>query len=588
MSRFDKDNTTYEPLNLTETDCHELIDLLKNFLQENRSILNRHIQSFLDSKKEYSIIELSDSFVLILRRSHTNQAHICVGYPFRLYAEDVTQDFLNHIQTPDCINLSLHLRGKLLRDRQRQMLMTMLQEDHNRVEYIPVTSKEDFQGIAHKAVCTATQHNSVCAYIDPYDFIGDSIVGLYFLDYFVRTYGIKKPRVLSRAYQHTDFFYPSSPKNKAEFDNEITTSSLVVMPDLIDNHFRHTMDFLHNVHSTNLFVFIISRNLIIQFEGETVNVFHYTNDDILLKSESVQEYMDSALQPFVYSERTKKTTKQNVRPGAFCPTNEILINPFSSDVLKDLPPDRIVQIIKSCRSQTFKTIYIAIGKDGDREKQWMRKFEELNQPLDCETIPIKDRGLADLAQQISRLKIRFALSVDTAISHLLTRMGVSNVTIYNDGFWDNESPQSLSAESPLGFCNVANHQLPVIQPKCGTTYDFLQYIADCLESCVTNFSQICDDKICVRDLITFQKKLNAFLQRMRHTNNLVEYEDICKEYNILKEQYSKSPATGWIFEVYNPIYLLEGIVRQQNARIIPLIHSAWRVSPINKIPNLIQ
>lgn len=585
MSRFDKDIVDYNPLNIEESSCDTLMDELKAFILASQPVFANAIDNFNLVGKEYSIVELSDSIVLVMRRSEKAQIVLCIGYPFKLYYEDISSEYSQNRGEESHVSMSIHLRGKLLRDKQREMLATTLKKEHEAFEYIPVDSEREFQDLAHAFASEAVKDNSSCVYVDPYDFIGDSIYGQYFLDYFVKTYGIEKIQILSKAHRHTDFFHPSSPKDKPVFDEAIENSNFVIMPDLIDNHFCHTMEFLSKVKSKKLFVFIVSRNLIIEFDNGVVKMHHYTADDVLLKNESVREYMGNCLSPYVSPLAPKKAqVSGHDKVAGSSGGTDIFVNPFSSDVLKDISSHHVREVIEQCRT-LFSKVYVSIGKGSDREKEWFDTFGDSG-TLGIEVVPIKDSSLSDLARQLTRLNIGVALTADTAIAHLLTKMEIPNVTAYNDGFWDTESPQSLSAESPVGFCSTNCCQMPAIFPRNGSRADVVTYISDALKDIVTGFLKIMADKILVHELTIFQKKLSSFLTQMREDKDMSRYDELCNEYSVLKSKFANSPAS-WIFQIYDPISLLAGICRKPNARNIPLIHSAFAVSPANKVATLI-
>ena len=259
MSRFDK-TQEYIPENIDKSRCDKLMQQLESSVKYEKSTIEKAVEAFTLHQKEYSIIEISDSIVLVIRRSNEQKTTLCIGYPFRLFAKES-----DPINTEENLDIRIHLRGEVLRSEQREMLFRQLEKRYASFKYNPITSEQEFQELAHKYCVESTRDNPSIVYVDPYDFIGDSIIGLHFADYFVSTYGISNVKVLTTAYKHTDSFYTSSDKNEQNFDEATKGSTLVVMPDLIDNHFEHTMRLLDRIKDKKLIVFLVSRNLIIDF-----------------------------------------------------------------------------------------------------------------------------------------------------------------------------------------------------------------------------------------------------------------------------------------------------------------------------------
>jgi hypothetical protein len=54
------------------------------------------------------------------------------------------------------------------------------------------------------------------------------------------------------------------------------------------------------------------------------------------------------------------------------------------------------------------------------------------------------------------------ITADTSIAHLFNYLGLTNITFFNLNRCDLKSPQSLSSDSPLGFCRYGSTQYPAL------------------------------------------------------------------------------------------------------------------------------
>jgi hypothetical protein len=50
----------------------------------------------------------------------------------------------------------------------------------------------------------------------------------------------------------------------------------------------------------------------------------------------------------------------------------------------------------------------------------------------------------------------------------------------------------------------------------------------------------------------------------------------------MKVRYNGTPL-GWIFDSYSPYAMVEGIIDMPHDRIVHLVSSAWRISPVFKV-----
>ena len=95
-------------------------------------------------------------------------------------------------------------------------------------------------------------------------------------------------------------------------------------------------------------------------------------------------------------------------------------------------------------------------------RQWINEFFKY--------LGISTKIKIDLVyyQDLSELYLDWAdkcvliITADTSIAHLANYGGYSNIVLYNPKVWDTCSVQSMSSDSPLGFCRYNKLQIPVV------------------------------------------------------------------------------------------------------------------------------
>jgi hypothetical protein len=265
-------------------------------------------------------------------------------------------------------------------------------------------------------------------------------------------------------------------------------------------------------------------------------------------------------------------------------SNIIFINPFSSDSLKDLPVELVLRLSKYLITEHNFKIYISKGIENKKDILWYKNLDEKLE-LEKERITrhikvVDDFNLSDLAKQLYNFKIVSALTADSGISHLLSRMLIPNITIYNKQFWDAESPQSLSAESPLGFCRYYLPQFPSIFMGDLNLIETSKFLSLGLLAISKGFLTD-NNETMMKDLLLFKKKILKFLGNY----SAISYQthlSLYYEFLELKNQY-KNNENIWSFYIYNPDELIRKISNKPRHLTAPLIYSAWKISPIHKM-----
>ena len=148
------------------------------------------------------------------------------------------------------------------------------------------------------------------------------------------------------------------------------------------------------------------------------------------------------------------------------------------------------------------------------------------------------------------------------------------IPIYNEQFWDGGSLQSLSAESPLGFCRYNMLQYPVIVKKDQNSILLNNFIARGLLT-LANDQELKMNK----DVKNFIEELDKTLEEKKEIIDFQQHNLLYKKYRkIINKINSKN--LDWLLKIYDPDYLLKDLKAQQNTSW--MIYSSWKNLPLNK------
>jgi|GEM_PF-1917439 len=576
MTRF-TDNHNQRIASLTKQDIASLTEYLASFLRRNQSRLQEEVDRFRGEYRDYVVRELSDDIVIILTSSNRPGLTFNIGYPFPVYVIADTNEYFSFLQPFREVDVKISVRGNILRDKQRKMLEMSLQDKFEEVTWQSVPSLEDFRKETNHILSESKVNHKPWVYIDNYVFLGDSLTGLYFIDSFQNQYMPEEVRIVSKASRHLNSFYKSFPKDKQTLSEIMNDSEIFIIADLLDNHFSDTLFFLKQNKNKRYIILLLSRNLIIRVVGNKCLVFHYEREDVLLRNKNIEDYMDECLWPFLAMSRKQYNLKSdNKEKGS--KKIKIFINPHSSTILKQIPLSLVLDIVVNVSEVIGASFYISKGVDEDHH-QWIRSFcrkledERFKKYADSITI-LSDSGLDDLGSQLENIAVSAALTADTAVSHLLSRLMIPNLTVYNEGFWDGESLQSLSAESPLGFCRYYCPQYPVIFTK-NIDCSFAISLSEALISLSRKDKLSLNTK---RIIEVLMKRIEG-IKKIRGIKKTVSYHNsLYDDYHDMKNHVGKDMS--WLFKIYNPEAQISRV--KMRAESSWLIYSAWKNLPFLK------
>jgi len=423
----------------------ELKTILDKQITQFKKIIIRDISLFLLDKNNYKVIEYSNNFLAVLRKTGGKNLK-CIGFPFPLRCYDI-----NNLDIPKGVNIKLFLRGTAVRNFQREQLISEIR-DHREVIYKEIDCLEDFK----KITAAIVKKYDSCSYYDPYSFIGDSFIGLYFLKQFLNNFKLQLKQIYSENYINLLSVVNSSGYTRVFENNKL---KLNIFADLIDNQWDRTKHLTKKLALRNQPTIIIGRDLIVLPIQNKILIYHYNRENVLLREGNIEDYMNDCLIPFL----NIKDLKYNPRP---IENNNIIINPFGSEELKTIPYELTFKIIKNLKQNysNSKILIISGFKYNYNHLIWISKLRgELDNLSWKKDIIFKNYGsFSEIKNDLLRYKIGLAITADTSIAHFFNEIQLTNLTLYNLNRCDLSNMQSISSDGPLGFARYGKIQYPCV------------------------------------------------------------------------------------------------------------------------------
>lgn len=412
---------------------------MRAWRQETHSEIDR-----LDSTGRFEVKrQVTPEYMLLIRRNEQAEAIAQVGFPFGLVERDVSE------LSVDGYRLRLCLCGERIRSLQRAALGEILGfRSHD------VTLPE-FARICRHIV----RGRQRCLYINPYSFLGDSFIGTYFRRVLLDATGLEPDGYYTRFPDDVRAIGDARPLEDAPA--WVSPDHVVLLPDLIDTHFAYTLAVLPHLMAAGAPVFLIGRNSVI--DPDTKAVHRVGGADPLLRDSNIEDYMDDCLAPFVPSEGTPQK-----EPGVWKARSErhvVFLNPFASQSVRDLSVDFVLELVEASEEAGVQRVFISRGALGvmkDRLSALEISVRLERRGGRCPVTMCQFENLGQMAELLRREQVTLGISADTSVPHLLNTVRIPAATFYNVDFWDAACVQSLSSDSPLGFCRYQAGHLPFL------------------------------------------------------------------------------------------------------------------------------
>ncbi|RKX91980.1 MAG: hypothetical protein DRP84_10740 [Spirochaetes bacterium] len=557
-------------MNLTASDCETLEEVANELIIQNDETIDRIVSYFFTNRKHYILFEITDEFIVSLRKCSDGNAHLNIGFPFPIHSKSLPE-YKN--LNKKGIKLDFFLRGEKIREKQRNMLFNMFDE--------PLLEEVTAMDTLRKFVDHLSSTYTSFIYFDPYNFIGDSIIGLYFADVFEEKYGRTDTKVFSRAHKHIKVFCESYPRTSESIEANCSSGDMIIIPDLIDDHWSSTLSVINQLKANHTSFLIIGRNILLSTNPKGTTIIHYSQPDILLRNKNIESYMNDCLLPFISDPSVNYMCTQTKRDGEIC-----MINPFGSLKSKEIPFDIVVDVCKKLHENNPKLVFYVVGgfRDNSDHLAWIENFLNTTSSDKKLSQRIKIRYYNDLSELVNEVYedgVLVALTADTSIAHALNRCGVPNFTFYNEINWDSESIQSLTSDSPLGFCRFNYPQYPFIfkieapekRRAAQILSDGLLYLSDQREM----------PRNKTRQLKSYARRVSKFLEEaLFEKDGRRLHIELCRDYEKLRAEY-KNTEFSWIFDAYDPMFMTEDLLSKPHRKILYLLSSSWKISPLYKI-----
>jgi hypothetical protein len=519
---------------------------LKNYYNQNKSKILELCKQSIDGNKDYRVIALVDDIickiVLRIKKSTENGFLLQLGYPFEFMSVNLEGMNFENYEVRICLG------GEKLRKAQRVFLQHFLKCKAQVVE-----EKNDFREHIKQLFFKADN----VIYVDPYTFIGDSVIGIYILEQFEKNFSFKTSAFFSRAHAHLKQHRINTyPVDSEIINSKITKNTLIIAPDLIDTHFVTIVELLSEIKKP-VSLLIVGRNLTAE-TGKQNKITWYESPDQILWDSNVESYLNDCLEPF------------------FLPTNEIqkldfnmdkskpvLIAPFASLPEKTFSDTLLKSILKLLDEKGFRKVVISCGNTNEVDKKnavkgiiSRMKFSNISVSLELFD------DLSELSRLIVNEDVLFGISADTAISPLLYSLNRMVFTIFIRS-WDKDNIRSLAGESPLGFCRFGCCQMPLI-------------LAD-------DFSPLEGIFIVLDSLSSKNIRINKFASLVEKSNQNItikEYEELCNTYRKLCACIDPSSR---LLKMYDPSEFFESLVRLDLGKTHKLVYSSFKISPLLKL-----
>ncbi len=461
-------------------------DILLNKLEEAKALAAK-AHDFLRETKErqrpFGLFQPKDNVIVIVRPSSENKVEAALGFPFPV-ARQILPVNSQEGEITVCFRsdeLRRYQRSLIVKELGFDLIAIKRDEMINRLKTMQETRKRSF-------------------YINPYAFLGDSIIGLYFLERIKQFLNIQSHIILSPSAEHQSFLGDIYSSSEPTHWMQANDSDLVILPDLIDNHLPNTLLWIRHLLQSKAPALIIGRGLLIDYEHKII--YALNEDDPLLRNSNIQDYMDDCLEQFIGRNHDLPISTLPIK-YPFQYSSETFINPFASLAIRDLSVEFIVTLVDGLIEYGVQKINISNGvKTSGKDKELIAALQHLlkDKPIKIEYHWFDN--LSGIAALIKDRNINLLFSPDTSVPHMFNAMGQPVFTVYKTTFWDARSIQSMASDSPLGFCRYQPTQIPILAGPGSTTLDagLWQEILKCFQK-----------KIPASEALKWIKKIDALM-----------------------------------------------------------------------------
>lgn len=420
---------------LNNKDISFLFQLLSTKITKNvKQKINEKINFMQTNNRDYGLLQLYQNVLVSIIKSENTSCFMNLGYPFPISIKKINIKFKGY-------TVNFYLRGETIRNRQRKYVFSYFQNTH----VSKFINKDEFK---KKLKQIYSAYTNSLLYIDLYRFIGDGILGLYFIDN-LRCYfnaSIENTYVFSKSNRHIPTLYNVHHTSELADFIQANNNFTIIIPSLLDNQFNDFMNILNHLKDKNVLIIIPSRNMYIEKNQKNTKIFWYKKPDVLLTNQPIVDYMQESISVFM-----GKKKKHNL---AFYTTNNknVFIDPFSSLKEKTIPLKECLLLCDYLIKHRFN-VFMSNGLNQDK---YTKQFKKYGIKI------IKDKGLNDLSCKMKEYNIDFVISTDSSVAHLSAYLHIPTIVLYRSYFWDPTTVQSMTNDSPGGFCRADLPMFPIV------------------------------------------------------------------------------------------------------------------------------
>ncbi len=433
---------------------HKLI--LNKFIKNNQQKINDFLSGDLIdySKKDFNFYEFNENFYVIVRKIKEingckSPISFYLGFPFPVCS--VKRNILTKYNR----EFTFYFRGEPLRIEQRKILKIAIKNNFSKSNWkefddISIFRKEFTKKLKKFIV-------GPLLYIDPYDFIGDSFIGMHFFDSLVEKFNFSQRIIFSKSYRHMGVLGEAYPYDFNLIKECFLKYKCLVVPDLLDVNFKKTVSLLSELLDKEGILIFPGKSLFILINKSSIECFHYNKPDVLLRDQNIEDYMNECMLPFVSPEIAWQEEKFSGKD------NCIFINPFGSLENKTIDLNFVASLCQELNKNKNIQINLICGlRDCSFHVDWVKKFVKLKKEKNLRCSLSYYASLNQIALDIYSSRPGVILTTDTSISHLAHRLNLPTVIFYHASRFDPTSIQSMISESLLGFGRYFKNSYPLL------------------------------------------------------------------------------------------------------------------------------
>lgn len=543
---------------------------LNMYVASHFNNLAERIKDLDDNRgRNFSFGEIRPQLIDIVERSRSRVVQISLGFPF-----PITTLRLRNLLSPPRNSHHLYIWGEPLRTFQRRFIQRYMFDLTIRrklkFRWVEVGGANKFRYIVERLVArykTRYRKGLSITYVDPYTYIGDSILGIsYFLNFLPKSFQSARRTVFSVAHEHLQTIVDAEGVDQEKLAASFNKSHFALMPDLIDTHLQQTLANLTALIGFSGTILIPGRSLAISTNRRSLTVWHLHRPDPLLRNSNNYDNKQDCMRVFFTNTQSSQPTPH---PVAQRSSNIVYINPFGSKPDKMLNVTLVLDICKRLQRREQFPVIIGCLQHNFHHRRWITHFRKKIKRLQ---FPLKIKfykNLSILADEMFHLGRCGLITCDSSITHLANYLGVPNVTIFHGSRFDNGSIQSMVSESPLGFASYELTSFPVLLKDLEKVPRTLsQDIVDGMEFLITLANQGFLQKN-VRRPVRDNTSRQVTLER---------YQELAK---------SLSSHFSWLIRLFDPAFFLNKIPRD-GATYRSIERTIIRLSPIYKYFKIVQ